>query len=214
MDQRRFALRLGIVWLVVLLGVAGGAYYLAKANFLQPRPTPDASPPINNSQPTVPSSFDPTAKWRTYTNTKYGFTVKYPPDYRVVGCKDCLDFPLATSVTFEPPDAKDFGKITISVTKERQENQTVEQYLDEIGGLTGKVVAPETRQRFELNGSEVLTISTNTGYENKHIFLVRGNRGFDIGFAGYPTGWKGLSPEDGKKVAVFGQMLSTFKVSQ
>ena len=52
-----------------------------------------------NSQVAVlPATPDPTANWKTYTNTQYGFEIKYPVGWKIVDnggdiisvCKDCV----------------------------------------------------------------------------------------------------------------------------
>jgi len=37
--------------------------------------------PLATSMPTLTSTLDPTANWKTYTNTKYGYTVRYPESW-------------------------------------------------------------------------------------------------------------------------------------
>jgi len=51
-----------------------------------PTPTTVVIPtqiPIATSTPMSTPTSDPTANWKTYTNTKYGYSIKYPPETRV-----------------------------------------------------------------------------------------------------------------------------------
>lgn len=70
--------------IVLLLLVGGGVYYLgAKQNKLVVQnPQKIITPTIVRS--TLTPTPDPTANWKTYTNTKYGFSVEYPADTRVI----------------------------------------------------------------------------------------------------------------------------------
>ncbi|MBI2330215.1 hypothetical protein HYU94_02410 [Candidatus Daviesbacteria bacterium] len=65
MKQKGFTLILVIIGILVLAAVAGGAYYFGKSQISQPTITPASSP-------------DETANWKTYTNTEYGYLVRYP----------------------------------------------------------------------------------------------------------------------------------------
>ena len=69
-----------LIGILVLVGVASGAYYLGRVSksaqvVSQPQPTP---------QPTsVPqtSPNDETANWKTYTNTKHNFSINHPINF-------------------------------------------------------------------------------------------------------------------------------------
>lgn len=45
--------------------------------------SPPTSPPTLTPAP-IPTIPDPTAGWKTYTNPIYGYSIKHPPDWRVV----------------------------------------------------------------------------------------------------------------------------------
>lgn len=86
--QKGFALILILVGILVLAGIVGGAYFLGKSNKTEPvkvvsTPQVTAHP---TSQPTsVPqaSASGDMTNWKTYTNSKYNFSIQYPPTFIV-----------------------------------------------------------------------------------------------------------------------------------
>lgn len=86
--QKGFAPILIILGIVLLLGVAGGAYYFGQVSVKVPTspsqtPVPTSQTSISPTQPVVkttvsptPTVVDETANWKTYTGNKYSF--KYP----------------------------------------------------------------------------------------------------------------------------------------
>jgi hypothetical protein len=66
-----------VIVTVVLVMVGGaGAYFLNKNS--TPKPQPITTTVIVKPTPTPTLILDTTANWKTYTNTKYGFSFKYP----------------------------------------------------------------------------------------------------------------------------------------
>lgn len=72
-----------ILGVVVLAVVAAGAFYLGRTTQKPTSPqnpvvseTPNPSP-TSSASPT-PTGIDETANWKTYTNTKEGYSIKYP----------------------------------------------------------------------------------------------------------------------------------------
>ena len=72
----KFKILGGVLGVLVFTGAVFGAY---KVGQRQIYPEPDEGPtptPIVVATPTP----DPTANWKTYTNTKYGYSIKYPEE--------------------------------------------------------------------------------------------------------------------------------------
>ncbi len=90
MSQKGFSLLFIILGIILVIGIAGGAYYLGKTQITKPQP-PNPVVLAQTPQPTpassvVPSSTsDETANWKTYTNTKYGYIIKYPDNWTLGG---------------------------------------------------------------------------------------------------------------------------------
>lgn len=113
--QKGFAPILIIFSAVLLLVVVGGAYYFGKsiikpvdndsrACTMEAKICPDGSsigrtgPNCEFAQcPTVTpaKSADETANWKTYTNAKYSYSIKYPPNWSI-------DESMAESIHFYP----------------------------------------------------------------------------------------------------------------
>ncbi|OQA93273.1 MAG: hypothetical protein BWY24_00564 [Microgenomates group bacterium ADurb.Bin219] len=74
--QKSSKILLIFLGVLIILAVGVAAFFLGKKSNNQRTVTPPAVSTI--SKPTLTS--DPTANWKTYTNTKYGFEIKYYPE--------------------------------------------------------------------------------------------------------------------------------------
>lgn len=70
-----------IIIVVLALAVTGLAYIGWSKGFLNFGSKKESSVPAQQIQ-------DETAGWKTYTNEKYGFEIKYPPNYNVSNLRD------------------------------------------------------------------------------------------------------------------------------
>lgn len=64
--------------LIIIIG-AGIGYFLGVNNAQQPTP----EPMVQVTQPSSTPTPDPTANWKTYTNTAIGFSFKYPSSLKI-----------------------------------------------------------------------------------------------------------------------------------
>ena len=66
--------------LIGVLVLVGGAFYLGRQTTPKPSPNPVVTSQTPQPTPTPFPSTDETANWKSFTNTKYGYSIKYPPD--------------------------------------------------------------------------------------------------------------------------------------
>ncbi len=78
LQKKRILISLGsFLGVLLLAGAVWGAYLIGQRQTkptLQPTPTPEFATPTP----------DPTADWQTYTNTEYGYSIKYPREWDLV----------------------------------------------------------------------------------------------------------------------------------
>ncbi len=145
---------LASILIVLLIAAAVGGYlvYSGKISLPQKQVTQtsksDASP--------APTGVDETANWKTYTNTKYGYSVKYPPDWSSgdgsfiapggqsgYGYSDVSIQVLSKSVNFDNTN---------------REKDTLEEYVKkDAGGETGPSKTP-------ISVKKITTQSGNIGF--------------------------------------------------
>lgn len=100
MNQKGFANIILVVVIVILLGVVGYFAFVKKSEPIaqQPAPTPTQSKtPIS---PT-PAQKDEIANWKTYNNTQYSFSFKYPTNIFAYNAVD--------NTSGQIPDVAGFG---------------------------------------------------------------------------------------------------------
>lgn len=73
------------ILIVILIAVGLGGYLIYQK---QTRPTPAPQP---TTQPS-PSPSDEAVSWKTYTNTEYGYAIKYPPVWSYIACGPATRF--------------------------------------------------------------------------------------------------------------------------
>jgi predicted PurR-regulated permease PerM len=86
-QQKDFANIVFIILIVVLAGVVGYSALVKKSpEITQQTTTPVQQSQSNNQASQAPESPMPIQKeisdWETYTNTRFGFVVRYPKDWR------------------------------------------------------------------------------------------------------------------------------------
>jgi hypothetical protein len=69
-----------ILILIIFILIGGGATYYVANQSQKPASSSNQTPTTAPSPTPTP---DPTSDWKTYTNTKYGYSVKYPSDWKI-----------------------------------------------------------------------------------------------------------------------------------
>lgn len=94
------------ILIVILIAILAGGYFVysnsqTKTSTPTPQPSPslsDVSPAPTGAAETASTEQSRSANWKTYTNTKYGFTIKYPTNLEADDEKAA-----PPSVLFQPP---------------------------------------------------------------------------------------------------------------
>lgn len=111
-----------IIILLILLIPLGGYFLFNEANKAKVTPVPTQAPKVTEQiSPTVKPTLDPTADWKDYTNSKSGYSVKYPSDlYVKLNCPG-EELVLRTRTAKDTKDEETFetcgrgGRFTIEV---------------------------------------------------------------------------------------------------
>ncbi len=140
MSQKGLAPITIIVGILIAVIIAGGAYYLGRQTTPKsspavvsqtpqptPSPTPDASP--------VPNGTGETANWKTYTNTVYQYSLKYPPHWQYIICQSSNNFYFDPNPACETDDP---GVLTLHIDNEIK--QPLINISDEFQAVSKKVV--------------------------------------------------------------------------
>jgi len=116
--QKGFAPVLFLVGILVIIGVAAGVYFFGKSQV----PKSQLPNPVVTS-PTPQATLDETVNWKTYTNTKYGFSFKYPATWVLSAGNTRIDLQSgSSSLTFyfnNDPDTK------VSNSPQSTNNETI-----------------------------------------------------------------------------------------
>lgn len=152
--------------------------------------------PMVSPQPTA----DPTVSWKTYTNSKYGFTFKYPEnwDFQELYSKtqsntiDYLQLTLAKKEYFDPiPKSKPHITINAVETIDR-DKLSIYQNTEVVKSITVDGIEAEERKH-----------STSTVDDTKYVTLTTNNMTY--------TFESRMSSQDQEQRDIFDQILSTFK---
>lgn len=205
------------------LGLAGGLIFAGyffgknlklKAQISKPQLksqnlTPTQAPVITSvptPQPTTNLLADETADWKTYTSTKYRYSIKYPPGWSIDDTDDGKDV--------DQGDPKRLLAIAKSLKQKDNENfviylRTIDQSLEEfcagfIKFMPGTQLAPEDTKINDALAKRMLTEDPFTG----ELFID-----YVFDYDGFR--WQISFPAKNKKGThneIFDQILSTFKV--
>ena len=206
MMQKGFTAILILVGILVIVGIAGGAYY-----FFQKSPKygmgfiPTPPEIIEQVRTATPSSFpNETANWKTYTNTKLGYSFKHPSEW--VNCfgggeTDTMIY-LCSASTYP------FDYIWTS-------------FMDNPHNLTFQEIATQDLPDGIKNNFKYTTVTMGKNLlyitrslparkESEHVFFKTSNNGY-IGIAYQPNNGASGFTATYSSYKIFNQILSTFK---
>ncbi|MCL4367323.1 hypothetical protein M1563_04115 [Patescibacteria group bacterium] len=103
MYQRGFALFSLIIGILILAGIILGGYYLGLFK-------PFLNLPESNIPTTQNTHSEKASDWKTYTNTKYNYSIDYPSNWKVREYPDTQE-----GATFSPPDKSGLSDETESI---------------------------------------------------------------------------------------------------
>ena len=198
-----------ILGIILAAGLVFAGYKLAQLKQVKPGPQPTPTPVVV-ATPTP----DPTANWKTYTNTKYGYSIKYPPEME--------------SKKLEPSAA--FGPIGLTahnfiVWGPTQKPET--EFYDGLAVTLGMMTNPEelSLREFADQRSQPVEIGERESFEEIQVGNLKGFKAVGVGlgrfthiFLPYKTAdkvvqiiatWGGEKKKEYQDT--FNLMLSTFK---
>lgn len=190
---------IGVTILIGFIIYGFGGYYLGKKSS---RITQSTSV-IQNQPSSVPFSsptIDPTESWKTYTNSKYNYSFKYPSDYQIGSCRSCTDLATVDYVTIQSPfmthNSQGYGITTVSVT-----NPDINKILS----------LQQTKIGNNINAYTETT--TSYGYQTKYFYVIMSNnKVITLQYSGIGLQANINIPlEDFKDYQIFNQIVSTLK---
>ena len=127
-QKKKILIGLGaFVGILILAGVAFGVYKYTQRQ-ISIEPTEEPTPEVATPTP------DPTADWQTYTNTKYGYSIKYPTGTEIVEGPGGEGKILGTDFLFSGPNEEswvyDGFNISISIVK-NPNNKKPKEFIQE-----------------------------------------------------------------------------------
>jgi len=199
--QKGFSLILILVGILILMGVAGGAYYFGRQTLslrgvsetsdVAILPTLSPAPSITEST----SSAD-MANWKTYITSQYGFSIKYPDNWETYnyGSKP-EDEPIEPSgERFFRPIGQTAAEISLEISP--RESTRLDLIEDTIKNYSWD---NKTVEKVSVGGVDITKVTgSQTGKKNIAVAFQKGNNIFKIQTLG-------------NYADILEQMLSTFK---
>lgn len=193
---------------VILFTIAGGAYYFmrVKSSTAIPAQTQTVIPT------TQPSTIDETANWKTYTNSKYGYTLKYPSNWSLVEQLSGSYIDIYDQPNITQPQLHDGSWVKISISNDERQGRI--QPSDSIGTkkeIANKVfeekIADITLDKYSAfkTVSDILSGSQTDARPTTNIVAKIDSNTFVISFS---------NPDKNqyeKDLNIFNEIISTFK---
>lgn len=196
----RFRILSGVLVSLVFGSVVFGAYKLGQG---QVQPTPQPTPtPIATPTPA------PTADWKTYTNTEYGYSVRYPNDWQTFEVKEGPE----TGIRVDFAESESFsGRKYWSWIKvnDNSDGLSVKQWVNGFSSQYSdqpEVMAGITREKEKIADVEAERVVGLPGMtETVSVFIPKEKIIYEIVLQ------KGVKTLSDEAKQTFNLMLSTFK---
>lgn len=213
--QKGFSVILILVAVVILVAIAGGAFFLGRQTspaqtISSPSPVPSQQVPVETPKQVSPSPVDETANWKTYTSTNANFSFKYPSEWPLVNipkfdqCSVCIE-----GLTFSHnynSNSSDLNIATILVFKEENIKSLDDYVKIHVKGDQSKVnlqytnVGGEKAVSYKLSGGiPPLPVIEYAVFKNGLYYIIRLEDSVET------------NKNKSKNQELFDKMLSTFK---
>jgi hypothetical protein len=193
---------LTLIWLYALMAYPRGSTLLP------------AAVPASQSN-TIMRDVSQIEEWKTFHN-RAGWSINYPPDWRISSCHNCSD-PTAADVfvSLFPPheNAYNDGTVMIEHLQDKPPTANTNDWLANVK-RTANLNPIISEEMLSLNGYPALKVRYRTapGAEMQEVYVVSGSSTFSITFNGSKPG--AVTLENFDSYPIYLQMVGTFKISR
>jgi hypothetical protein len=156
--------------------------------------------------------YGDTSKWKLFSN-QAGWTIKYPPDWKIASCHACPD-PTEPDVfvNFFPPRDTSSGWVMITPLEDKPPSTTLDAWLNDIKQRANP--NPEiSEERLTLGDLPALKVRyrnpSDGGREVEDVYVVSGLQTFSISFGGQKPG---RALEKYGNYTIYVEMVGTFRM--
>lgn len=190
-----------LVLIIITMLAIGGYLYFQRQNKV-------ITPKSQTSQASIssPNPNDETANWQVYTNTKFGYSLKYPPSLYIDSEKDTgLGFRLTKNKDVQDP-AERIKQPELGVIV--QENSTLEKQIasTKLGSPPDPGTKIETIQLNGMNALRIENIIEGNPFGNISNMFEKDNNVFSVTIF--------TSTKDPELIDTYNKMVSTFNFTK